>query len=84
LGSSGPTNRQKFVKVVRSSFTKEVSTVARALIIGKGGGAGVVATPLAIVVDSCRKVVQLESGCTVGIDRPQPNEDCVVDNSPCP
>jgi len=63
---------------------KEVSTVARALSIGKGGGGGVATMLLVITVHNCRKVVRLELGCTVGIDHPQPNEDCAVDNSPCP
>ncbi len=39
MGSSGATNRRKFIKDVRSSFMKEASTVARALSIGNGGGA---------------------------------------------
>jgi hypothetical protein len=56
--------------------------VARALSIDKGGGVAV--APLVIAEDSCRRVVQLESGCTIGIDHPRPNEDCAVDNSPCP
>jgi len=63
---------------------KEVSTVPHALSIGSGGGGGVAVTPLAITANSCRKVVRRESGYTVGISRPQPNEDCAIDNSPCP
>jgi hypothetical protein len=62
---------------------KEVSIVARTLNIGNGGG-GVLVTLPSIVVHNCRTVVLLELGCTVVIDHPQPNEDCVIDNSPCP
>jgi len=47
-------------------------------------GGGVAVTPLAITANSYRKVVRRESGYTVGISRPQPNEDCAIDNSPCP
>jgi hypothetical protein len=61
---------------------KEVSTVVRTLSIGNGGG--VLVTPPSIVVHNCRTIVLLELGCTVVIDHPQPNESCVVDNSPCP
>jgi hypothetical protein len=61
---------------------KEVSNVARTLSIGNGEG-GVPVTLTSIVVDNYRTVVRLELGCTVGIDHPQPNEDCVVDNSLC-
>jgi hypothetical protein len=57
--------------------------VARALSIGNGEGGGVVVTSLAIAADSCRRVMRRESSCTIGIGRPQPNEDCAVDNSPC-
>jgi hypothetical protein len=62
---------------------KEVSIVARTLSIGNGGGGGVPMTLPSIVVDKYRTVVRLELGYTVGINHPQPNEDCVVDNSPC-
>ncbi len=37
-GSLGATNRRKFVRATRSSFTKEVSTVPRALSIGNDRG----------------------------------------------
>jgi hypothetical protein len=38
------------------------------------GGVGVVGTPLVIVINNC----WLELSYTVGIDHPQPNENCVV------
>ncbi len=82
MGSSGTTNQQKKFKDVRSSFMKEVNTITYTLSISNGGG--VTVSPFVIAVDNYRRVVQLELGCTVGIDHPQPNEDCVVDNSPCP
>jgi hypothetical protein len=44
----------------------------------------VVVTPLVIIVDNCRMVVQLELSYTIGIDHQQLNEDCDVDNYPCP
>jgi hypothetical protein len=63
---------------------KEVSTIARTLSIGYGRGGGVLVTPPSNVVDNRRMVVQLELSYTIGIDHPQPNEDCVIDISPCP
>ncbi len=45
---------------------------------------GVDVTPLMIAVNSCRRGVQLEIGYTIGIDNPQPNEDCAIDNFLCP
>jgi hypothetical protein len=62
---------------------KEVNTIARTLSIGNTRG-GVSMTSLVIVVNNYGRVVQLELGCTIGIDHPQPNEDCVIDNSLCP
>jgi hypothetical protein len=44
----------------------------------------VVVTPLVIVIDNCHTIGQLELGYTIGIDHQQQNEDCVVDNYPCP
>jgi hypothetical protein len=41
-------------------------------------------TPLVIIVDNCHMVVRLELSYTVGIDHQQLNEDCDVNNSPCP
>jgi hypothetical protein len=74
LGSLGATNQQKFIKDVQSSFMKEVNTIARTLSINNGKRHCNDTT-----CDYCRHchmVVQLELGCTIGIDHRQLNENC--------